>query len=318
MTLSADDDIEALRARLAQVNDPSVTPPVAEARNAQAAYGTSLPLPAGIERTKVMLGGMPTERLHPSDTKQQRAFLLLHSGGYSAGTAADHAALAAHLALSAEATGYVPEYRRAPEYPFPAAVEDAIDAYRGLLHAGLASDKIVVAGDSTGGGMAIAVAQQAAALGLPKPAGIYAISPWADLTQTNASYDARGPYDPMLSRTSLQGRADVYLNGADPRSPLASPVFGDFADFPPLLVHVGTDEVLLGDAIALARQASLAGSDVTLRVWARMIHIFPWFHSHLQAGRTAIEEAGKWIADVTLRHPHTATTGPTQAIEPAR
>jgi acetyl esterase/lipase len=145
---------------------------------------------------------------------------------YSAGTAADHAALAAQLALAADATGYVPEYRRAPEYPFPAAVDDAIDAYRG---------------------------------------------------------------------------ADVYLNGADPRSPLASPVFGDFTDFPPLLVHVGTDEVLLGDAIALARQASLAGSDVTLRVWAKMIHIFPWFHSHLQAGRTAIEEAGIWIAEVMAR-----------------
>jgi monoterpene epsilon-lactone hydrolase len=253
------------------------------------------------DRTYVTLGGVPTERLHPSGTTQRRAFLLLHSGGYSAGTAADHAALAAQLALAADATGYVPEYRRAPEDPFPAAVDDAIDAYRGLLHAGLASDKIVVAGDSTGGGMAIAVAQQAAAVGLPKPAGIYAISPWADLTQTNDSYDARGPHDPMLSRASLQGRADVYLNGADPRSPLASPVFGDFSDFPPLLIHVGTDEVLLGDAIALARQASLAGSDVTLRVWAKMIHIFPWFHSHLQAGRLAIEEAGKWIADVTAR-----------------
>jgi acetyl esterase/lipase len=226
MTLSADDDIKALRAKLAQVNDPSVTPPVSAARSAQAAYGTAVPLPAGIERTPVTLGGMPTERLSPSGTRQQRAFLLLHSGGYSAGTAADHAALAAQLALAADATGYVPEYRRAPEYPFPAAVDDAIDAYRG---------------------------------------------------------------------------ADVYLNGADPRSPLASPVFGDFTDFPPLLVHVGTDEVLLGDAIALAPQASLAGSDVTLRVWAKMIHIFPWFHSHLQAGRTAIEEAGIWIAEVMAR-----------------
>ena len=309
MTLSADDDIEALRAQLAQVNDPSVTPPVAAARSAQAAYGNAVPLPAGIERTSVTLGGVPTERLHPSGTKQRRAFLLLHSGGYSAGTAADHAALAAQLALAADATGYVPEYRRAPEYPFPAAIDDAIDAYRGLLQAGIASDKIVVAGDSTGGGMAIAVAQQAAVRGLPKSAGVYAISPWADLTQTSDSYDARGPYDPMLSRTSLQGRADVYLNGADPRSPLASPVFGDFADFPPLLVHVGADEVLLGDAVELARQASLAGSDVTLRVWARMIHIFPWFHTHLQAGRTAITQAGAWMADVMAGHLHPTTIG---------
>jgi epsilon-lactone hydrolase len=298
MTFSADDEIEALRAYLAQVNDPSVNPPVADARRAQTQYGTAVPLPAGVERTSLTLGGVPTERLSRRNTKQHGAFLLLHSGGYSAGTAADHAALAAHLALSAGATGYVPEYRRAPEDPFPAAVDDAMHAYRGLLQAGLPSDKIVVCGDSAGAGLAVMVAQQAAAQGLLKPAGVYVISPWADLTQTNASYDARGPHDPMLSRASLQDRARMYLGDADPRCSLASPVFGDFSGFPPLLVHVGADEVLVGDAVELARQASLAGSDVTLRVWARMIHIFPWFHSHLQAGRAAIEEAGIWMAEV--------------------
>jgi acetyl esterase/lipase len=128
--------------------------------------------------------------------------------------------------------------------------------------------------------------------GNAKPAGIYALSAWADLTQTNASYDARGPYDPMLSRASLQDRARMYLNGADPRSPLASPVFGDFSEFPPLLVHVGADEVLLGDAVALAREASLAGTDVTLRVWARMIHIFPWFRRHATAVAQPIATTG--------------------------
>jgi acetyl esterase/lipase len=150
MTLSADHEIESLRAYLAQVNDPSVNPPVADARRAQIQYGTAVPLPAGVERTSMTLGGVPTQRLSPRSTKQHGAFLLLHSGGYSAGTAADHAALA-HLALSAHATGYVPDYRTAPEYPFPAAVDDAMNTYHALLQAGMPSDKIVVCGDSAGG-----------------------------------------------------------------------------------------------------------------------------------------------------------------------
>jgi acetyl esterase/lipase len=176
-----------------------------------------------------------------------------------------------------------------------------MDSYRALLEAGFSAEEIVVAGDSAGGGMAVAVAQQAPTRGLPKPAGIYVLSPWVDLTVTNASYDLRGPHDPMLSRTALADMAHAYLNGSDARNPLASPVFGDFSRFPPLLIHVGADEVLLDDASALAVEASRTGTDVTLRVWARMIHMFPWFSSELQTGRAAIEEAGKWITDVMAR-----------------
>jgi epsilon-lactone hydrolase len=298
MSSSVDNEIDALRTRLAQVLDPSAYPSLSEARRVQEEYGTSVPLPERIERTTVTLGGVPTERLSPADAKGQRALLFLHSGGYTSGTAADHAALTAHLALTADAVGYVPEYRRAPEYRFPAAVEDAMDSYRALLEGGFSAEEIVVAGDSAGGGMAVAVAQQAPTRGLPKPAGIYVLSPWVDLTVTNASYDLRGPHDPMLSRTALADMAHAYLDGADARNPLASPVFGDFSRFPPLLIHVGADEVLLDDASALAVEASRTGTDVTLRVWARMIHMFPWFSSELQTGRAAIEEAGKWISDV--------------------
>jgi monoterpene epsilon-lactone hydrolase len=301
MSSSVADEIEALRLRLAQLLDPSAYPSLSEARRVQEEYGTSVPLPPRIERTSVTLGGVPTERLSPDDTKGQQALLFFHSGGYTSGTAADHAALTAHLALAAGAVGYLPEYRRAPEYRFPAAVDDAIDSYRGLLEAGCPAEEIVLAGDSAGGGMAVAVAQQAPTRGLPKPAGIYVLSPWVDLTVTNASYDLRGPHDPMLSRTALADMAHAYLNGADARNPLASPVFGDFSRFPPLLIHVGADEVLLDDASALAVAASRTGTDVTLRVWATMIHMFPWFSSELQTGRAAIEEAGKWIANVMAR-----------------
>jgi epsilon-lactone hydrolase len=301
MSSSVDNEIDALRIRLAQVLDPSAYPSLSDARRVQEEYGTSVPLPGRIERTRLALGGVPTERLSPDDATGQRALLFFHSGGYTSGTAADHLALTAHLALAADAIGYVPEYRRAPEHRFPAAVEDAMNSYRALLDGGYSAEQIVVAGDSAGGGMAVAVAQQAAARGLRNPAGIYVASPWVDLTVTNASYDLRGPHDPMLSATALAHMAHAYLNGADPRNPLASPVFGDFSGFPPLLIHVGADEVLLDDASALATEASRTGTDVTLRVWARMIHMFPWFHTHLQTGRTAIEEAGKWIADVTTR-----------------
>jgi epsilon-lactone hydrolase len=308
MSSSVDNEIDALRIRLAQVLDPSAYPSLSEARRVQEEYGTSVPLPARIEYTSVELGGVPTERLSPDDTTGQRALLFFHSGGYTSGTAADHVALTAHLALAADAVGYVPEYRRAPEYRFPAAVEDAMDSYRALLEGGFSAEEIVVAGDSAGGGMAVAVAQQAAARGLRKPAGIYVVSPWVDLTVTNASYNLRGPHDPMLSRTALADMAHAYLNGADPRNPLASPVFGDFSGFPPLLIHVGADEVLLDDANALAAEASRTGTDVTLRVWARMIHMFPWFHTHLRAGRTAIAQAGAWMVDVMAGQLHSTTT----------
>ncbi|MEE4598895.1 alpha/beta hydrolase [Streptomyces sp. DSM 41524] len=299
MTSTVESEISELRTYLAQSVDPSFNPPVAQARLAQYQYGASVPLPADTESTTLKVGGIPAVRIRSGGASDSRALLLFHSGGYSSGDPADHAALAAHLAIASNATGYVPQYRRAPEDPFPAAVEDAAAAYRGLLETGFPADKIVVAGDSAGGGLAIAVAQQAVLAGLPAPAGVYAMSPWADLTQTNPSYDIRGPHDPMLSRTSLHDLARMYLNGADPRSPLASPVFGDFTNFPPLLLHVGTDEVLLGDTLALAREAAHAGSDVTLRVWAQMIHIFPWFHPHLQTGQAAIAEAGTWIGRLT-------------------
>ncbi|WP_433655130.1 alpha/beta hydrolase [Nocardia sp. CA-128927] len=290
-------DIIALRQTLvARGVNPNINPPVAESRQAQEAYGLSAPFPDGMARSSSTLGGVPTEVLYPVSGRTRGALLYFHAGGYSSGSPAGHAALVGNLAQRAGVAAYVVDYRRAPENPYPAAANDAFEAYRGLLALdGVTADRVIVAGDSAGGGLSLIVAQRAAASGLPTPAAAYLMSPWADLTQSGKSYAISADHDPMLSRTALSDLADIYLGDHDPTDPLASPVFGKFSHDLPLLLHVGSDEVLLSDSLAVASRAALGGSAVTLKVWPHMIHCFPWFHHELAAGRQAIDEAAEWI-----------------------
>lgn len=267
-------------------------------RKNQHAYGTSKPLPEGFTQKETMLGTTPALFLEGLGTKEDTTILFFHAGGYCSGEPADQLAYVAQLCKATQFSAFVLDYRIAPENPFPAAYEDSCTAYAALISDfKFAGGRIVLAGDSSGGALAVAVAQYAVEKGLASPGAIYSVSPWADLTQSGSSYTARAPFDPILHKGALQGFADAYLAGANPTDLRASPVFGNFESFPPVLIDVGADEVLLSDSVKLAECIALAGSEVQLNVWKDMIHTFPWFAAQIPEGHVATDRASRWLRD---------------------
>lgn len=290
-----DADIGAVRALLAQLNSVENGPgDWATRRIGMDAFGDSAALPAGLIVETVDIAGLSAELLTPEGADQARALLYLHGGGYCVGSSRSHRALAAKLASAIGCPALVPDYRLAPEHRFPAAVDDAVKAYRHLLGEGVEPGRIVIAGDSAGGGLTIATAIAIRDSGLPQPGCLFAISPWVNLAQTGAAY-AAVLHDPMLTREGLQAMADAYLQGEGPHHPLASPALADLRELPPMLIHVGGEEILLSDAALLAERAGLAGVEVTLNIWPEMIHVWHAFSDWLSAGKRAIDEAGDWV-----------------------
>jgi acetyl esterase/lipase len=243
----------------------------------------------------VTLGGVKCERITPENAVADRRLLYLHGGGYVMGSPRSHRPLAAWLAVAARARAIVADYRLGPEHRFPAALDDAEAVYRALLDEGAAPERIVVAGDSAGGGLTLALALRLKRSGLPQPAGWFAISPWADLTQSGRSYETKAETDPSLSREALNEYALAYLGGLDAREPEASPVFGDFEGVSPVFIQTGSEEVLLSDSLTLADVLAHAKVDVRLEVWPEMIHVFQAWSGALQAARRAIRVAGEWM-----------------------
>jgi acetyl esterase/lipase len=228
------------------------------------------------------------------------AVVYFHGGGYSIGSPRSHRHLAAAIGRAAGAAVLLPDYRLAPEHAFPAAVDDAVAAYRGLLDRGQAPARTVFAGDSAGGGLTVAALLALRERSLPLPAAAACISPWVDLSCGGASYATRAASDPIVTRQGVMEMARAYLGAADPRTPLASPLFADLAGLPPLLIQVGSEEVLLDDAVGLAERAKGAGVATTLEIWPGMIHVWHWFLPMLDEARSAIDAVGAFI------HIHTA------------
>ena len=291
-----DPEIRALRDAMAQFAPPpdAPKPTWTERRAGIDALGAGLPVPEGCEVTPLELGGVPAERISPRGADATRTIFYLHGGGYCIGGCASHRTWAARMAEAAGATAFTVDYRLAPEHPFPAAVDDALAAWRALLSQGRDPARTVISGDSAGGGLSVATALAARGAGLAAPAGLHLTSPWTNLTNAGAAYRVKAEADFIITQEGIDEFAVTYLAGQEAKAPLASPVFADLAGFPPILIQVGSEEVLLSDSILLAEVAGLAGVDVTLRIWPDMVHIWPFF-AQLSASGPAIAESAAWI-----------------------
>lgn len=240
-------------------------------------------------------GGVKGEWVRTNVSVPDAALLYVHGGGYLIGSSKSHRHMVGALSVESGLPVFSADYRLAPEHPFPAALDDAVAAYKGLLDKGIASARLAIAGDSAGGGLTIATLVALRDRGLPLPACAVAISPWCDLSQGGEAYRARAKRDPIVSKGGLDKMAAAYLNGADPKTPLASPVFADLKGLPPLLIQVGTEEALYDDALTLKARAESAGVEVSLESWGGMIHVWHIFHPILSEGRDAIARIGRFL-----------------------
>ena len=257
-----------------------------------------LPMPRRVDVQRTSLGPIAAEWLRPADTTDDRAILYLHGGGYTMGSCTTHRALAARIAIASKAPALQPEYRLAPEHPFPAALQDCVAAYRWLIDCRISPQNTVVAGDSAGGGLAIALALTLRDDDAPLPAAIVCVSPWVDLELTGESLTTRAKVDPVCSLEDSRLHAVQYVGEADPRAPLVSPIHADLNGLPPILIHVGDREILLSDATRLAERAREDGVEVELRIWEGMWHVWHLLAAYVPEGQRAIHEIGAF----TRRH----------------
>jgi monoterpene epsilon-lactone hydrolase len=254
------------------------------------------PLPADVTVTAARLGDVPTAEIAVDGIEPRHVVLYFHGGVYAMGDAFLAADLASQVGRRTDAKVISVDYRLAPEHPYPAAVDDALAAYEALLHSGIAPAEIAFAGESAGGGLATATLVNARDHGLPLPAAAFVMSPYADLTLAGTTMETKSELDPLLSREAPQARVTDYTSGQDAALSLISPIFADLSGLPPLIIQAGSHEVLLDDAVRLAREAAIADVEVTLEVTPRVPHVFQAYHPILDEGRAALDRAGRLLS----------------------
>jgi acetyl esterase/lipase len=269
---------------------------VTELRRLLAELTSAQPLPADVTVTAAALGGVPTAEITVDGIEPRHVVLYFHGGVYVLGDAAQAAGLAAQVGRRTSARVISVDYRLAPEHPYPAAVDDALAAYEALLDNGISPSYIAFAGESAGGGLAVATLVNARDHGLPLPAAAFVMSPYADLTLAGATMETKREVDPLLSRENLQARIPDYTSGQDPALGLISPVFADLSGLPPLIIQAGTHEVLLDDAVRLARQAAVADVEVTLDITPGVPHVFQAYYPFLDEAAAALDRAGQLLS----------------------
>jgi acetyl esterase/lipase len=294
------ESLQIRRYLLARKNAPAAPVPLAEQRAAfelliENYVGHPVPLPEGTRVESVDVDGTPAEWITPPDADAERVLLYLHGGGYILGSLKSHRDLVARLGSAAGVRSLLIDYRLAPEHVFPAALDDALTAYRWLLANGTRPEHIVLGGDSAGGGLTLALLQTLRDKNVPMPAGAVLLSPWTDLVGTVESRTTREVADPIFSGKTINFLASFYPGTEDAHNPLISPINADLHGFPPLLIDVGRDEVLVDDSLHVAEHAKAAHVSVELTVWDDMWHVFQAYAYVLPEGQQSLENMGKFI-----------------------
>jgi acetyl esterase/lipase len=269
---------------------------VASVRAALNALMAQTPVPADVQQRPAEIGGVPGIEVTIAGHESDRVMLYFHGGVYVIGAAAHTVPLVGEIVRRARVKAITLDYRLAPEHPYPAAVDDARAAYEGLLKQGIDPGRIVLAGESAGGGLAVATLLASRDAGLPMPSCVFLLSPYADLTLSGETLTTKESLDPILTPEGLRVRAPEYLGGVDASDPLISPIFADLSDLPSMLIQVGSHEILLDDAIRLAATAATSDVAVTLDVTPGVPHVFQGFAGLLDEAGTALDRAAAFMA----------------------
>lgn len=271
--------------------------PVRMGLSAWALEASSVVVP--VPRARFTASAAPRGEWVEADNAGDRFVLYLHGGAYIAGSPRTHRPLTAELSRLAGARILALDYRQAPQHAFPAWLEDSVAAYQHLLDQGVPPSRIVLAGDSAGGNLVLVTLLRLREAGLPMPAGAICLSPWTDLACNSPSHRQNAHCEAMLNPAGIRALGHRHIGRNDPKHPLLSPAHADLTGLPPLMVHVGTTEILLDDARAIKRNARRAGVTLSYREWKEMPHVFPLFHRFLPEGRKAMEQMATFIKDVT-------------------
>lgn len=270
---------------------------IEQGRAAYDARGDLFPLADDVRVEQVSAHGVPAEWTSTPVADTAEVILYLHGGGFIWGSLKSHRHLVSEVGRAATMRTLALQYRLAPEFPFPQALEDAVSGYRFLLDSGFKPREIAIAGDSAGAGLAVALLVRLKQLSLPQPACALLLSPWADMTATADSYSRNAARDPVLDRETMQFLAGQYLGQRPRETPLASPVFADLSGIAPITILVGATEALLDDAIALTRATGLADVSVRLEIWPKMFHVWLTYHQVLAQGRQGVARAGRLLRE---------------------
>jgi acetyl esterase/lipase len=286
-------EIDSIRALLASKPRPVGW---ADRRKRLDDIGSIWPVADDVKLEAVDISGLAGEWSIVPDSDASRVLMFFHGGGYCSGSILSHRRMVTEAGRAAKIRTLAVAYRLAPEHPFPAAYEDARTARRFLRNEGVPASQIAVGGDSAGAGLALALISQLRDAHEELPACAWLVSPWTDLTMSGATLTTKDTVDPIIHRTYLNELADVYVpRTMDRKDPRVSPLYADLKGFPPILIQVGSNETLLDDATRFARAAGAADVPVTLEIWPHMIHAWPLWNAHLEAGRRALARAGAFI-----------------------